>query len=82
MRKKEIADMMFQQYGFDIEIEEKIGEVHHVFSHLIWELKVWKAKCKKKEPIKNVVKFVSKNELENFPFPVSHIKIKQFIDFH
>lgn len=80
MRKKDITYLINEKYGFNVEIEEKIGEVNHVFSHLIWDLQVWKAKCINKQGSNDKIKFVTNSELEKFPFPVSHQKIKQLIN--
>lgn len=79
IRKKEIAESILEKYGFDIVLEEKIGEVQHVFTHLIWDLQVWKANCLTKQKQKSDVKFLSVEELEQFPFPVSHLKIKEMM---
>lgn len=62
-------------YGMSYEMTEKLGKVRHVFSHIIWELEVYAAKTDK--VIGDNVKFVAVEELSNYPFSVSHLKIRE-----
>ncbi len=53
---------------------ERIGQpIIHVFSHLKWELTVWQAKTHQLvEELPVSYKWVSKERLEELPFPVAH----------
>ena len=77
-KNKKMLEDVRSHYGIDIHIEEELGKVKHIFSHLIWDLTVWKATCLKKYEPKSHT-FLTQDELTELPFSVSHIKIKEMI---
>lgn len=60
-----------------LEIGEQVGEVRHVFSHLIWNLTVYEARCL--DECENSITFVKEAQLDAYPFSVSHVKIRSFL---
>jgi A/G-specific adenine glycosylase len=71
----DVPNWVYKNYGLQIDVKEEITQVKHVFSHLTWELTVYSTKLKKGD-LKHVqAKFVSKEQLAELPFPVSHQKI-------
>src|SRR5699024_7361568 len=52
----------------------KVGELRHVFSHIIWELDVYEAEINKN--VQSDFYFVAMESLTSYPFSVSHIKIR------
>ncbi|WP_096439681.1 A/G-specific adenine glycosylase [Alteribacter populi] len=56
---------------------EKVQHVKHVFSHIVWEIDVYKGKCvvKGQKEASSHLKWVDKEEVDWYPFPVSHQKI-------
>ncbi len=66
----------------DFQIEGKVGNpvqtVEHVFSHLIWHITVYEVTVKRRPNVESETrKWVKRNEVEQFAFPVSHQKIIQ-----
>jgi len=66
-----------ERYELTIDLKDKLGEVRHVFSHTIWELDVYAATTK--ETTGKNIQFVAKDELEQYPFSVSHLKIREWL---
>ncbi|UOQ92619.1 A/G-specific adenine glycosylase [Halobacillus shinanisalinarum] len=73
--KQDIKYWFFGEYGLKIELESTVDNVKHVFSHLIWEMEVVKATIVEGKLDRQNARFVSKDNLETFPYPVSHQKI-------
>ena len=72
-----LKESMDERYRIPINIENKLGEVRHVFSHIIWELDVYAATTDIKAA--DGLRFVSVDELTNYPFSVSHLKIREWL---
>ncbi|MCE7792239.1 A/G-specific adenine glycosylase [Salipaludibacillus sp. CUR1] len=70
-----------ESLGLTLEIEKKnIQEVKHVFSHVVWEMEVYKgfAKSVHNTELYNesaLKQFVATEDINYYPFPVSHQKI-------
>lgn len=69
-----IKESINQTYASSYKNVEKVGELKHVFSHIIWELDVYEAEIT--EETGSDFHFVSINSLSSYPFSVSHIKIR------
>ncbi|MCT2534378.1 A/G-specific adenine glycosylase [Aquibacillus koreensis] len=66
-----------QLFGIEIELREELLQVKHVFSHIIWEMKVFKAKAvSATTQAHERSEFVSVKQLTDYPFPVPHQKIR------
>ncbi len=63
------------QYNLEIHIEEQLTEIQHVFSHLIWDIRVFKGKVRNPLDELKEVAVVDETEMEKLPFPVSHQKM-------
>ncbi len=75
-----IETVVLQKYGVKIKLNQrKVGEVKHVFSHKIWNLTIYQASLIEKEEESSLLHFVSEEELDNFPFSVSHQKVKEIL---
>lgn len=69
-----------REYGLAIQVESDIfTEVHHIFSHLKWDLEVRKAKTTTLKTPENMV-WLTAEELHQFAFPVPHQKIRQILN--
>ncbi|MCA0971810.1 A/G-specific adenine glycosylase [Halobacillus litoralis] len=68
------------EYGLDIEWKEKLEEVKHVFSHLIWEMEVVRVTLKGGELNRERARFVEKQTIDDYPFPVSHQKAHKYVN--
>lgn len=71
---------LYKEYGLDITIHKKLGELKHVFTHIIWEIDIYNARTKQitieNEPR---IKWVDQTELMDYPFPVSHQKMMKYL---
>lgn len=79
MDKKHAATWLQSEYGVNVQIGEELGELRHVFTHLIWELDIYAAKTEAKELADERIRFVSLDELDDYPFPVSHQKMIPYL---
>jgi A/G-specific adenine glycosylase len=60
--------------------EDKAGYIEHVFSHLKWEINIWQGKIEKYPgELPPEWKWVTVDELDQYPFPVSHQKIIRLV---
>ncbi len=65
----------FANYDFSLEIDEKVQEVEHVFSHLKWTIDVYEGHTKERPSYTEESRWVKIEQLEDYAFPVSHQKI-------
>lgn len=79
LTRRPLVEIFRDTYGFDIEIEEKIGDVKHVFSHLTWELTVHKAYVKEGLEKHARLRFVTDKQLEAYPISVAHQKVQSLL---
>ncbi|ASN06875.1 A/G-specific adenine glycosylase [Virgibacillus necropolis] len=75
----QIPSWFEKEYGIDVALKREAGKLKHVFSHLIWDLEIHEATSISSQTCLSNARFVNKNEMEAFPFPVSHQKMKQFL---
>ena len=64
-----------QKYGIQVNIRGKVQSVEHVFSHLIWNINVFECDVNVLKHEADDLKWVKDDEIEAFPFPVSHQRI-------
>ncbi|WP_153464566.1 MULTISPECIES: A/G-specific adenine glycosylase [Sediminibacillus] len=69
------AHWFSQVYGVDIKIGGQIDRIKHVFSHLVWDVQVMEATVTGGSLKNGSSRFVAKEALEQYPFPVSHQKM-------
>ncbi|WP_188456835.1 A/G-specific adenine glycosylase [Virgibacillus oceani] len=74
-----LENWVHSEYGVKITLGSKAGNLKHVFSHLIWQLEIYQAKTIQNQLYDQRLKFVDKEGLELYPFPVSHQKMMKFI---
>jgi A/G-specific adenine glycosylase len=81
--QKEFLDQMSNVYGVNAEINEGLGKIEHVFSHLKWFITVYSGKVISEVGEGQRLKLVSLDELDSYAFPVSHQKmLQQFLEFN
>ncbi|HET7579289.1 MAG TPA: A/G-specific adenine glycosylase [Bacillales bacterium] len=78
-KKKELTELMAETYGFDVNLQKRLRNIQHVFTHLKWELAVYEGTANGPSLERGDLKFVSPGELQQYPFPVSHQKIMQML---
>lgn len=78
--KLHFQKFMLEQYGADVTLDEHIGQIDHVFTHLEWNIQVYKGKIQSKVTETANLKLVTKEQLQELAFPVSHQKMyKQYL---
>ncbi|UII56645.1 A/G-specific adenine glycosylase [Cytobacillus spongiae] len=74
-QKDQLNDSLEKEYGIQFDQMEMLGGIEHVFSHLIWNINVYKGVLQGPVEEKSDLKLVTLEELSEFAFPVSHQKM-------
>lgn len=72
--REQLTAFLESDFGIQAEISDLQGVVEHVFTHLVWNISVFFGKVKQVSDAAELKK-VTKEELVEFAFPVSHQKI-------
>jgi len=75
--KQQLNNYLKEQYGVAVDLKEFIGQIDHVFTHLVWNIHVFVGELKSEVQETAHVRLVSVEELTEFAFPVSHQKMFQ-----
>lgn len=73
-----LSTSFFNTYYAEIKVGDKLGEVKHVFSHIIWELEIYEAVALNIEKDTKLF-FTPFETLQDYPFSVSHQKVKDYL---
>lgn len=79
VKEDPLVKLFTEKYNVSIEMDDKLGDITHVFSHLTWKLTVHRAKVKDLQNISTPLRFVSIAKLEKYPISVAHQKVKRYI---
>ncbi len=74
--REKMIDLFAEELHLKIEIEKIIGQIEHVFSHLVWNIQVYKGKINSVQE-NDEWKLVSLTEVNDYPFPVPFQKMLQ-----
>lgn len=80
LKQQSLVDLFAERYGLDIRIEEKLGDVKHIFSHLTWHLTVHHASVNQMTTSDSELTFVSSTELLSYPISVAHQKVMKLLE--
>ncbi|MGJ9460187.1 A/G-specific adenine glycosylase [Oceanobacillus sp. CF4.6] len=75
-----LENWIYSEYGVHINLSKQVGNLKHVFSHLIWRLEIFEAKTTQTEIQDDRIIFVHRDDISKYPFPVSHQKMLKYID--
>jgi len=64
-----------ERFGVEAEIIERLSPVQHTFSHLQWNMDVYRCDWIEGDQVPPSARFVPRDELGTFVFPVAHHKI-------
>jgi A/G-specific adenine glycosylase len=82
MERAQIADLFRESFDMNIKLEKSIGQIEHIFSHLVWNIRVYIGTISSDFTENNEWKFISLNEMEEYAFPVSfHKMLKLYKDY-
>ena len=73
--KTQLEKFLRSEYGAEVELGKMVGEIDHVFSHLIWKIHVYEGELVSVAEEREDLKLVDQEKIKEFPFPVSHTKI-------
>ncbi|GEN55387.1 A/G-specific adenine glycosylase [Halobacillus faecis] len=75
-----VENWFYGEYGLKVKVGESVKRIKHVFSHLIWEMEVIKVTVKEGTLDHERATFIAPENMEDFPFPVSHQKAHPYIN--
>lgn len=78
--KVQVNQWLENDYGVPIRLKKELGQVKHVFSHIIWQLHIYEGEAAWTADNKNSFRFIEKENLSDLPFSVAHQKVKTFIE--
>lgn len=78
-KQKSVVELIHEKYGIEIKIEKKLGNIKHVFSHLIWHITAYIASVDNGSQKESSLCFVSREDLNRYPMSVAHKKIERLI---
>ncbi|HLS66022.1 MAG TPA: A/G-specific adenine glycosylase [Pseudogracilibacillus sp.] len=77
-KKADIETLVHETLSFPHTYFGEVGNVKHVFSHIIWELTVVRVTCTKRTDDSHFT-FVPREMLTHYPFSVAHQRVRQFL---
>ncbi|WP_045520039.1 A/G-specific adenine glycosylase [Neobacillus niacini] len=75
MERAQIADLFTESFELNIKLEKNIGQIEHIFSHLVWNIRVYTGTISPGFSENNEWKFITLDEIEGYAFPVSFHKM-------
>jgi A/G-specific adenine glycosylase len=80
--RSQLEEHFEELYGLKPHIQENLGQIDHVFSHLIWNIQVFSGHFNGPVAESPQLKLVNEEEIQQFAFPVPYQKIlKQYLEF-
>ncbi|PFP23548.1 A/G-specific adenine glycosylase [Bacillus sp. AFS073361] len=73
--REQISELFEQSLKIKVKLEKIIGQLEHVFSHLVWNINVYTGVFQSDFQESDEWKFVSLEEMKEFAFPVSYQKM-------
>jgi A/G-specific adenine glycosylase len=82
MERAQISSLFTESFDINIQLEKSIGQIEHIFSHLVWNINVYIGTISQEFSECGEWKFISLDEIEQYAFPVSfHKMLKLYKDF-
>lgn len=73
--REQIATLFQDTFDMNITLDKAIGQIEHIFSHLVWNIRVFTGTINSDFQPDKEWKFVSEAEMEEYAFPVSAQKM-------
>lgn len=73
------VDWLASEYGIRLTIGKQVGNLKHIFSHIIWEVTIYKATMET-IPTDERIEVVHPDAFDVYPFPVPHLKMISYIN--
>jgi A/G-specific adenine glycosylase len=78
--KKQLSSSFEDQLGMQLESIKRVGQIRHVFSHLVWNIDIYTGTAVEMEITEQDYKLVPFEELEDFAFPVPYQKMRKICE--
>ncbi|WHY01767.1 A/G-specific adenine glycosylase [Neobacillus sp. DY30] len=75
MERAGVAGIFRELFDMSIKLERNIGQIEHVFSHLVWNIRIYIGTIGEDFSENSDWKFITLDEIEEHAFPVSFHKI-------
>jgi A/G-specific adenine glycosylase len=80
-QRDQLAEHFSELYEVKPKIEESIGQIDHVFSHLVWNIQVYSGSFTGEITQTQQLKLVTQAEMQEYAFPVPYQKmLKQYLE--
>lgn len=80
-QRNQLAEHFEETYGINPVIDKTVGQIDHVFSHLIWNIQVFSASFSGEVIETPQLKLVSEKEIKEYAFPVPYQKmLRQYLE--
>ncbi|SFE55740.1 A/G-specific DNA-adenine glycosylase [Bacillus sp. OV194] len=73
--KEDLKVFIEAEWGISAAVGDQVSNIEHVFSHLKWNIQLFEGQCSHETMDAADLKWVTLEEMESYPFPVSHQKI-------
>lgn len=73
--REQINDLFKEAYNLNICLDRSIGQIEHVFSHLVWNIRIYTGTITSEFQADSEWKFASEADMEEYAFPVSSQKM-------
>ncbi|GAE46452.1 A/G-specific adenine glycosylase [Mesobacillus boroniphilus JCM 21738] len=81
-QRDQLAEHFEENYGLIPKLGDSIGEIGHVFSHLVWNIQVFSGQFTGEIIETPQLKLVTEKEIQEFAFPVPYQKmLKQYLEY-
>jgi A/G-specific adenine glycosylase len=81
-QRDQLAEHFEESYGIKPNVDHSIGQIDHIFSHLIWNIQVYGGTFSGEVLESPQLKLVDQEEIQEFAFPVPYQKmLKQYLEF-
>lgn len=73
--KQQLKSFLQEQYAVEVILDEPFTTIQHAFSHLIWNIVVYRGRIAGNIQETERVKLVNEQQMQQYAFPVSHQRI-------
>lgn len=74
--KEDLSTYLEAEWGIHAHIGDHVSNIEHVFSHLKWDIQLYEGNVLQESAVSGTdLKWVTLQEMDSYPFPVSHQKI-------
>jgi A/G-specific adenine glycosylase len=72
--REQLKSLFNELNHLDVQLGQILGQIQHVFSHLVWNIRVYSGTITAPFPENDEWKYVTEEEMDNYAFPVPYQK--------